>query len=65
MIPTAKEILFSTGILFGQVFCFKWIFFKGSIFPGDFVRFKDISRNWKINLLFSRFFTTCGNPDYL
>jgi len=37
---------------------------KAVFFPGDFVKFKDISETWKMNL-FSRFSTTRENPDYL
>ena len=29
----------------------------------DFVKFKGISRTWKMNLLFSRFSRTRGNPE--
>jgi len=50
MVPTAKEILF---------------FSKAVFVPGDCVKFQDISRTWKMNLLFSRFSTTRGNPNYL
>ena len=59
------EMLFSTGILFSQVFYSKWIFSRAVSFPGDFVKFKDITSTWKMNLLFSRFSITRGNPDYL
>jgi len=51
----------STGIIF-IIFCSKWIFFTGNIFSRtfhDIVNFKDISRTWKMNLLFSRMH---GNP---
>ena len=39
ILPSAKEISFSTSILFIHAFCSKR-FFKGSIFPGDFVKSK-------------------------
>ena len=42
MVPTAKEMLFSTGILFRHFFSFQWIFLKAAFFP-DF---------WKIQGLF-------------
>jgi len=47
MVPTAEENF--TGNIFAR------------IFP-DFVKFQNISRTWKINLLFSRFSWTHGNP---
>jgi len=59
MFITAKEMLFSTGILFSKIFS------KAVFFPEDFVKFKHIFGTWKMNLLFSRFSTTRGNPDYL
>ena len=44
-------------------------FFKDYVFFSerfsDFVKFKDISRTRQMNLLYSRFSRTCGNPDYL
>jgi len=55
----------STDITFiHRLFCFKWTFLTGNIFSRtfpDFVKRKDISRTWKINL-FSRISRTCGNP---
>ena len=68
MVPATKEILFSTGIIFIHFLNSKWGFSKGSIFSmrfSDFVKFKDISRTGKMNLLYSRFSRTPGNPDYL
>jgi len=47
MVPTAKEISFSTGVLFIHVFLFQVGFFKGSIFQRDFIKSKDISRTQK------------------
>jgi len=40
---------FSTGNIFSRTF-------------PDFVKFKDISRTWKMNMLFSRFSRMHGNP---
>ena len=65
IIPTAKEMLCSTGILIIHFFHSKWGFSKGNIYSvrcSDLAKFKDISRTGKIYLLYSR---TPGNPDYL
>ena len=68
MVPAAKELLFSTGIIFIYLKNSKSVFFQSQNFSvrfSDFVKFKEIPRTWKMNLLFSRFSRTPGNPDYL
>ena len=63
MVHTAKEILFSTGILFNHVFfVVSGFFFKGSIFSRRICKiqghFQDLENVFV-------FFRTRGNPDYL
>ena len=65
MVPAAKEILFSTGIIFIHFLNSKWGFSKGSIFSMRFSDFVNISMTRKMNLLYSRFSKTPGNPNYL
>ena len=53
--------------IYSQAFFSKWICFHGQyfsrIFP-DFVEFQDLSRTWKMNLLFSKFWKFSRNPVY-
>ena len=57
----------SKGIIFIHALFFRRDFFTGNIFfltfP-DFVKFVDISKTWKMYLLFSRLSRTCENPVY-
>ena len=59
------EVFFYKHNIYSWAFLFYLVvdFFKGSLrtFP-DFVKFKDISRACKMNLLFSKFSRTRGNP---
>jgi len=47
------------------LFYSKWIFSQALFFSrtlSDFVKFTDISKTWRIILLFSKFSNTCENP---
>ena len=60
------EIFFCGHNTFSRFFLnSKWIFsqviFISRTFP-ELLKFQDISRTWKMNLLFSRFCRTRGNP---
>jgi len=55
MVPAAKEILFSTGILFITFFNSNWGFSKGMQYVfvrfADFVKFRHF-QDWEMNLLY-------------
>jgi len=60
------QVFFYMHNNYSQAFCSNWGFFTGNIifFPGTspvFIKFKEISRTWKMNLLYSRM---GGNPEY-
>ena len=67
--------LLQSKLCYSNVICIRWLssglFCSGNIvsrtFPGHFLtlKFQDISRTWKMNLLFSRFSRTRGNPAYI
>ena len=56
------EAFFYRHNIYSQTFLFKVDFFTANILSStipDLAKFKDISRTWKMNLLFSRM---CENP---
>ena len=58
------QSILSTVIIFIQrVFVLSGSFHRQYFFP-DFVKFKYISKTWKMNLLFSKFSKTRGNPAF-
>jgi len=54
MVPTSKEMLFLTDILFSQVFILSGHFSKTVFFPGDFLKghFQDLENEFVIFQVF-------------
>ena len=69
MVPQPRKCYFLQVYYLFPFFILSGAFPKAcSIFSvrfSDFVKFKDISRTGKMNLLYSRISRTPGNPDYL